>query len=122
MFRISQKCLSIRSIEQLSPCSLITALIRQAQCSAVKCLFQIDLEIQVNYAVMMFLCYVHTVKSGAGECQKAYIPPDSRIRKARTPVPSEHAMRLPQIRKAAHGVGTAFDRLFLVGLLNVSGG
>ena len=49
------------------------------------------------------------------------VTPDAGVRKTRTPVPAEHAVRLPQQRKARHGIRTAVGTVFGIGFADKSG-
>ena len=62
----------------------------------------------------MSLGDIYAVNPGLIKAYQLHVTPDSRIRKARPPVPSEHAMCLPQIRKSPHGIPASGNRVLLI--------
>ena len=59
--------------------------------------------------------------AGSLDADQSNVTPDAGVRKTRTPVPAEHAVRLPQQRKAHHGIRTAVGGVFCIGFADKSG-
>ncbi len=66
---------------------------------------------------LMLLCHIDLLNPGLIKRQHINIPKKSCIGQTRTPVPSEHACSLAQLREASHALCGSFRRMSLVSRL-----
>ncbi len=58
----------------------------------------------------MMLANAHAAQPGFVHTRQVDVAPDAGIGQPRAPVPAKHAVRLAQMREAAHGIGGAVDK------------
>ena len=81
-------------------------------------LIHIHTKLQRYFPRLMLLGDIHAVQPGLCDPKQLHISPDACIRQARAPVPSEHAVRLSQVREPAHGIAAARNRPLFICLFD----
>ena len=83
---------------------------------------KLRLQRQGDPAARVALPDKHRLQLASVDPQQVHRPPESGVGQMRAPVPAEHAVGLPQVGKALHGVGAALGGVLLVRFPNPLGG